>query len=92
MVLTRVSPALIIYEFVITVGDEIELFWKQKRTLAFALFLINRYLVLVYNLTLLRGIYPFAQAVSAAIPTSYQILNSAIEVRGEYHGAITKLH
>ena len=92
MVLTRVSPALIIYEFVITVGDEIELFWKQKRTLAFALFLINRYLVLIYNLTVLRGIYPFALAVSAVIPASYQILKPAIEVRGEHHGTVTKLN
>ena len=84
--------ALIIYEYVITIGDEVELFWKQKRTLASALFLINRYLVLIYNLTLLRGFYPFTLVVSAsASMISNQTLTPTAEVRDELHGAILKL-
>ena len=41
---------LIIYEYVITIPDEIELFWRGKVTGATVLFLANRYLSLVIYL------------------------------------------
>ncbi|PIL30350.1 hypothetical protein GSI_07535 [Ganoderma sinense ZZ0214-1] len=51
--------ALIVYEYLITVGAEVELFWRRKITGASILFLTNRYLVLFYNLSLLRDLWPF---------------------------------
>ena len=37
------------FEWIITLGDEINLFWK-KFTLATILFILNRYIPLAYNL------------------------------------------
>ncbi|KAM5541382.1 hypothetical protein V8D89_004936 [Ganoderma adspersum] len=51
--------ALIVYEYLITIGAEVELFWRRKVTGASVLFLANRYLVLFYNLSLLRDLWPF---------------------------------
>ena len=62
--------ALIIYEYVITLGGEFGLFWSQKWTGASVLFLVNRYMVLIYNLTLIRGFYPFSLAVSGFRPST----------------------
>ncbi len=52
------------YEYLITVGAEVELFWTRKITGATVLFLTNRYLVLFYNLSLLRDLWPFTLSVS----------------------------
>ena len=41
---------LIFYEFLITFGAEVDLFWRKEVTGASILFLLNRYLVLSYNL------------------------------------------
>ncbi|TBU24153.1 hypothetical protein BD311DRAFT_767086 [Dichomitus squalens] len=51
--------ALILYEYLITVGAEVELFWRKDITGASVLFFTNRYVVLLYNLSLLRDIWPF---------------------------------
>ncbi|RDX52294.1 hypothetical protein OH76DRAFT_1500807 [Lentinus brumalis] len=40
-------PALIFFEHILTFGDEVEMFWKQKFTGATVIFLLNRYLILV---------------------------------------------
>ena len=53
------------YEYLITVGAEVELFWRRKITGASVLFLANRYLVLFYNLSLLRDLWPFTLSVSS---------------------------
>ena len=45
------SIALLVYEWIITFGDEIDLFWRKKPTVAMCLFLLNRYIPLVYFLT-----------------------------------------
>ena len=42
------SPVVVLYEYIITVGAEVELFWRKKMTGAVALFLVNRYLTLGY--------------------------------------------
>lgn len=39
----------IAYEYAITFDQEVELFWKEKLTIASALFLANRYVALIYN-------------------------------------------
>lgn len=41
--------ALLAFEHTITFGSEVELFWKQKWTGSSIIFLLNRYLVLLYN-------------------------------------------
>ena len=38
---------MVIYEYVITFGEEVELFWKKKFTGATALFVLNRYLLML---------------------------------------------
>ena len=42
--------ALLVYEWIITLGSEVNLFWKRKISLATCLFLLNRYLPLVWQL------------------------------------------
>ena len=39
--------AFVIYDYIITLGQEIEMFWMRKFTGATALFLLNRYLVVL---------------------------------------------
>ena len=41
---------LVLYEFLITFGAEVNLFWRKRFTGASILFFINRYVVLFYNL------------------------------------------
>ena len=45
----RLSPvtALVFYEYAITLGQEIDMFWKRRFTGATALFLLNRYLLVL---------------------------------------------
>ena len=40
---------LLVYEWIITLGSEVNLFWKRKISLATCLFLLNRYLPLVWQ-------------------------------------------
>ncbi|KAH9913073.1 uncharacterized protein BXZ73DRAFT_82009 [Epithele typhae] len=56
---------LISYEYIITLDAELDLFWRQRITGASAIFLINRYWVLIYNLTLLQDYRPFSQSSCA---------------------------
>ena len=41
------NTALVVFEHLITIDREIEVFWKQKFSIAKALFIINRYLILL---------------------------------------------
>ena len=41
--------ALVFYEYIITLGEEIEIVWKKRWNAATILFIINRYLMVVYN-------------------------------------------
>ena len=40
---------LLVYEWIITLGTEVNLFWKRKISLATCLFLLNRYLPLLWQ-------------------------------------------
>ncbi len=44
------STGLFAYEYVVTFGREVELFWKRRITVSSILFLVNRYLPLVVNI------------------------------------------
>ncbi len=43
------------YEYCITIGKEVRLFWGKKITGAAVLFFVNRYLVLFYNIDILAN-------------------------------------
>ena len=43
-------PALVAYEYFITFGLEVELFWKRKVALASVLFFMNRYVPFIVNM------------------------------------------
>ena len=52
-------PALIMYEYLITLSDEVKLFWLERKTVATFFFLANRYLtVLNYGFTLFTEFPP----------------------------------
>ena len=51
---------LILYDYFITLGAEVELFWKKKICRASVLFFLNRYLVLVYQFFNMRGQFTFS--------------------------------
>ena len=61
----RALPVLIAFEHLITTDREIDLFWKPKFSGAAALFLTNRYLILVYSALGLVG--SFDTSVSAEV-------------------------
>ena len=42
--------AWIVFEYILTFTDEVQLFWRRKLTGATALFLVNRYTLLLYFL------------------------------------------
>ena len=42
------STGVLVYDYILTLGQELQLFWKRKLTGATVLFLINRYLFLFY--------------------------------------------
>ena len=48
------------YDYFITLGAEVELFWKKKNSRASVLFFLNRYLVLVYQFFNMRGQFTFS--------------------------------
>ncbi|KAI1782494.1 hypothetical protein LXA43DRAFT_905612 [Ganoderma leucocontextum] len=52
--------ALILYEYFITLGAEVELFWREKISRTSTLFFLNRYLVLAYQLFQIRGQWTFS--------------------------------
>ncbi|KAI0689455.1 hypothetical protein C8T65DRAFT_817740 [Cerioporus squamosus] len=46
---------IVMYEYCITIGQEVRLFWGKKITGAAVLFFFNRYLVLLYNIDILAN-------------------------------------
>ena len=62
---SRTLPALIFFEHLITVDREIDLFWKHKLSVPAALFLTNRYLILVLSALILVG--PLDRSLSAGV-------------------------
>ena len=61
---------LILYDYFITLGAEVELFWKKKISRASVLFFLNRYLVLVYQFFNMRGQWKFFD-LSVSCPTCF---------------------
>ena len=53
--------ALVFYEYVITLQDEIDMIWRRRWNAATVLFVVNRYLMLLYN------------AVGLVIPTTFKV-------------------
>ena len=53
----RISPvtALVFYEYAITLGQEIDMFWKRKFTGATVLFMLNRYLLVLSSTLVVSG-------------------------------------
>lgn len=47
---THSEAVIILYEYIITIGKEVQLFWNRKVTGASVLFFLNRYIVLGLNL------------------------------------------
>ncbi|KAI0722673.1 hypothetical protein C8Q76DRAFT_719712 [Earliella scabrosa] len=58
--LRMVAATLIVYEYVTTIGQEVELFWtgNRKATMGSILFFVNRYLPLLVNLMYLKNPVP----------------------------------
>lgn len=54
---------IVIYEYLVTLKEEITLFWMRKWTLATAIFFLNRYLVLLNNVMSIVGIVPWPDQV-----------------------------
>ncbi|PIL30268.1 hypothetical protein GSI_07446 [Ganoderma sinense ZZ0214-1] len=52
------TMVVVLYEYVITFGVEVELFWEKEITGASIVFFLNRYLVLSYNLVQLPSWFP----------------------------------
>jgi len=44
------TSALLFYDYLLTLGDEIEFGWRGRKTWVFALFLANRYLPIAYSI------------------------------------------
>ena len=65
---TRALPVLTFYEHLITADREIDLFWKHKLSVPAALFLTNRYLILVFSALTLVG--SFDRSLSPGVSLS----------------------
>lgn len=52
--------AFLIYDYVITIGQEVELFWTMQLTGASVLFFANRYITLLFNILGLAALAPFS--------------------------------
>lgn len=65
--LIHVHIALVCYEYLITLGTEVQLFWGREITGATILFCINRYIKLLYTLFSLRIYWPFTGTTPVSI-------------------------
>lgn len=59
--------ALVAYEYMITIRQEVETMWMRKWTAATWLFLVNRYLMITY--TVIQGIPTYTSLVSCCLRT-----------------------
>ena len=75
----NICPVLLCFEYLITMDREIELFWKLKFSSATALFLTNRYLIVMYPALLILGqnfeTITWTESVSLHIAFLYSKLN-----------------
>ncbi|KAI0722669.1 hypothetical protein C8Q76DRAFT_719703 [Earliella scabrosa] len=73
------AAGLLAYEYVITFGREVDLFWKRKATMASVLFGVNRYLPMV--VAALDLPYPVSPSMTYAVRAAY---TNAISVILQY--------
>ena len=65
------TPALIFFEYFLTIGQEVTLFWGKKLTGAVALFFANRYTTILYTLFLI--ISSLVPAIAQAPQVSFKL-------------------
>ena len=58
----RNCTALVVFEYIITFGTEVQLFWGRKVTGASMLFFVNRYMRLLYVLFCVTSYLPIPSA------------------------------
>ena len=72
----RAGTAWIVYEYILTFTQEVELLWRRKFTGATLLFLVNRYLLLAYFGQHFIDQIPALQTVSmTTVPSSAMVLD-----------------
>ncbi|KAI0738622.1 alcohol acetyltransferase-domain-containing protein [Daedaleopsis nitida] len=54
------SSTFLLYDYVITLGQEVELFWRHQLTAASFLFFANRYVTVFFNILGLAALAPFS--------------------------------
>ena len=67
LVLSHLSPALMAYEYLITLADERHLIWQRKWNGSTVLFLLNRYLAVI---EVIIAVAPFNALVSPIVALS----------------------
>ena len=65
------NTALVVYEYVITFGREVELYWRHKISGAVVLFYCTRYSSLLANVYGLLGAIPVSNSVRLTSPTPF---------------------
>ena len=64
---------MLCYEWIITVSEEVDLFWTKKKSMATALFLLNRYAALTYALS------DFYSPTNTKVSSTFCIMSSLAE-------------
>ena len=62
----RVNAVIVLYDFALTTGDEVRLFWGRRFTGATALFLLNKWVNVLYFLFAVAGYFEMSDAVRPA--------------------------
>lgn len=67
--------ALVLYDWLLTFSDEIHLMWNRKITGARIVFLLNRYVFLLYNLTEVMNDFIYSGGNRVSVNTQIDICN-----------------
>ena len=52
----RTTPALLVYDYFLTLPQEVQCIWGRKLSIPVALFYLNRYTSLIYRVFLIAGL------------------------------------
>ncbi len=74
--------ALLSYDYLLTLHKEVELFWNWRWTGATALFMVNRYLVMIIRLVNLVGFMPMSNQVRLSMYLDLYVMLTPM-LRGE---------
>ncbi|KAG1788407.1 uncharacterized protein HD556DRAFT_855893 [Suillus plorans] len=66
---------VVVYDWVLTLGQEIELIWKQRRSLMTMLYLIIRYIGILYSIVNVLNTMPSVSLTDAVSTITYHALN-----------------